>query len=159
MSFALGSDKIDFFVPGWIENPDWNSVMDWNSFSQPEYRPENKLISSSFWHFESAYSISLSSLSQFTNFSRSECKLTEAPRLVDFCGHLNQPRTIKSILSETVIDFVHEINTVFAKLVAMGHYIFKPFLKSKPITFSCTPPPPPFEKEPFWGATISVGAN
>ena len=26
-------DKIDLFVPGWIKNPEWNSVIGWCSFS------------------------------------------------------------------------------------------------------------------------------
>ena len=39
--------------------------------------------------------------------------------------------------------------TVFAELVALGHYSFKSFLKPKPIMFSCTRP---FEKKAFLGS-------
>ena len=45
---TLVSDKIDLFVPGWIKNPDWNSVIGWCSFSRPENKSEKKLLSSSF---------------------------------------------------------------------------------------------------------------
>ena len=65
-SEALVSDKIDLFVPGWTKNPDWNSVIGWCSFNQPE----NKLLSRSFWRFKSAYSISLSQFANFINTFR-----------------------------------------------------------------------------------------
>ena len=44
--------------------------------------------------------------------------------------------------------------------MTLAHYIFKPFLKPKPIENpSRFHVPAPFEKEPFWGVTISVGAT
>ena len=61
----LDLDKTDLFVPGWIKNSDWNSVIGWCSFSQPEKKAGNKLLSSSF--------CSLSQLNSFLHrrFARS----------------------------------------------------------------------------------------